>query len=149
VVPVLDPVKGIFDQGVVQGSDQDAPLGPHPEIAVGIDNMSDNHAVTPGNHFKEVSAIEPAGETVAVKLENDPAARQVFRHTVPHRAMAAPGALLQQDVKFHGGPILHGPQLIRRPGEGVQQSPEIGCRCLNFPFVPVVDLHFLLPIVAR
>jgi hypothetical protein len=148
-VSPLDPVKGIFDQGVVHGFDQEAPLRPHPEIAVGIDNMPDNGTVTPRNHFKKVSAIEPARETVDVKLENDPAARRIFRHTVPHRAMASPGTLLQQDVEFHGGPILHGPQLIRRPGEGIQQGPEIGCRCLNFPFVPVVDLHFLLPIVAR
>jgi hypothetical protein len=146
---VLGSVKGIFDQGVVHGFDQDAPLRPHPEIAVGIDNMTDEGAVTPGNHFKKMPAVEPAGKTVGVKLEDDPATRCVFRHTVPHWAVAAPGSLLQQGVEFHGGPILQGPQLIRRTGEGVEQGPYVGCRCLNFPFVPVVDLHFLLPIVAR
>jgi hypothetical protein len=145
----LDPVKSIFDQGVVQGLDQGAPLRPHPEIAVCIDDMTDDGTVTPGNHFEKMPAVEPAGKAVAVKLEDNPAARRVFRHMVPHRAVAAPGSLLQQGVEFHGGPIIHRPQLIRRPGECIEQDPDISCRCLNFAFVPVVDLHFLLPIVAR
>jgi hypothetical protein len=146
---LFNPVKGVLDQGVMHGFDQDAPLCPHPEAAVGIDNMPDQRAVPPGNHFKKMPAVEPTGETVSVKQEDNPATRRVFRHTVPHGAMAAPGTLLQQSVEFHGGPILHGPQLIRRPGECIEQDPDISCRCLNFAFVPVVDLHFLLPIVAR
>jgi hypothetical protein len=52
LVSALDPVKGILDQCVVQGLDKDAPLRPHPEVAVGIDNMSHNGTVAPGNHFK-------------------------------------------------------------------------------------------------
>ncbi len=126
VVYPLDPVKGILDQSVMQGLDQEAPLRPHPEIAVCIDDMTDEGAIAPGNHFKKMPAVESSGETVGVKLEDNPATRRIFRHTVPHRAVSAPRTLLQQGVEFHGRPILHGPQLIRRPGEGVEQDTDIG-----------------------
>jgi len=147
--PLFHPVEGVLDQGVVQGFDQDAPLRPHPEIAVGIDDMSDYGTVPPGNHFKKMPAVEPSGETVAVKLEYDPAARHILRHAVPHGAVAAAGPFPERGIELHRGPVIPGPQFIRGSGEGVEGCPDIGSRCLNFPFVPVVDFHLPILITAK
>ena len=86
--PLFHPVEGILDQGVVHGSDEDMPLCPHPEIAVGIDNVPDQRAVLPGNHLEKMPAVEAIRQSLALELENDPATRHILRHAVPHGARA-------------------------------------------------------------
>jgi hypothetical protein len=144
----FDPVKGVLDQGVMHGFDQEAPLCPHPEIAVGIDNMSDQRAVPSGNHLEEMPAVEAFRQSLALELENDTVARHILRHAVPHGAVAAPGPFPECGVELHRGPVVPGPQLIHWSGEGVEGCPNIGNGCLNFPFVPVVDFHLPILITA-
>jgi len=147
--PLFHPVEGILDQGVVHGPDEDMPLCPHPEIAVGIDNVADQRAALPGNHLEEMPAVEAIRQSLALELENDPATRHILCHAVPHGAMTAPGPFPERGVELHRGPVVPGPKLIRRPGEGVEICAHIGSGCLNFPFVPVVDSHLWILITAR
>ena len=76
----------------MHGFDQDAPLCPRPEIAIGIDNMPDQRAVPPGNHLEEMPAVEAFRQSLAVELENDAAARHILRHAVSDGAVTTPGA---------------------------------------------------------
>ena len=119
--PLFNPVKGILDQGVMHGSNEDTPLRPHPEVAVGIDYVPDQRAVPPGNHFKEVPAVEAIRQSLAFELESDTAARRVFRHAVPHGAMTAPGPFRQRGIELHGGESSTA-TAVRRPGEGVERG---------------------------
>jgi hypothetical protein len=134
----LGAVHDLFDHGVVDPSDDQGPLQPHPALGVGGDLVPQQGAGPPVRSHME--GVVPRQTRRVTEPEHEVATGRVQGcDRVVDRAVSTVGTELHRAVETHGGDPRR-PQLPVWSWHRDQQAPHrLGVGC-DLPLVDVVDL---------
>ncbi len=132
-------VQAVLQDRVVQVPEGQRPAEPGRAAGVHGEGVAQQGAVRADRVDGEfVEAVEAAW---SAEGEAHPLARDVGRHGVTDRAVAAGRARCQRAVEQHGRPVATRPEPVGVAGQAVEQQAHLGPRRRKHPLVHVVDAH--------
>ena len=133
----LDLIEQVFDQGIVQRTDQEMP-SPHR-----IERQLDFQRVPQQAHrvVKVLQRKLMVPLATSDKLKSEMPTRSIGRHRVRTGAVSTGGPDLQWQIKFHTWPIFMGPELVVSRRERIQQCADARSGSRDRPLMNITHFH--------